>query len=177
MRIYLNQRGNFLDNKQCVKQSLISCLLHACFKVTVLLWAQKTSSEYSNNGFFLMSKIRPLQQGLTRGLHKLVNQFLLFKYSYPCIFDKQKIFLTLNSTLECALLAAYCMQVSMSNLFHVTRNFAEYSNKRILLVGMMALLNFRILINRFLLFKYLCAYISVRERISQTINSGLETAH
>lgn len=47
-----------------------------------------------------MSKNRPVRQGLAQGPQKLINQFSLFKYSWPDIHGKMRISRTIYSVSE-----------------------------------------------------------------------------
>ena len=47
-----------------------------------------------------MSKNRPVRQGLAQGPQKLINQFLLFRYSWTDISGKMRIFRRIHSVSE-----------------------------------------------------------------------------
>lgn len=90
MSSYLWQNEDFAKNSYCVRKSLIACLF----------WNEKIPAKYFNKIVLLMSKNRPVRQGLAQGPQKLINQFPFFKYSWTDIHGKMRISRTIYSVSE-----------------------------------------------------------------------------
>ena len=58
---------------QCIRKSLISCLLRASLKFTALSWNEKIPAEYKEKRILLMSKNRPVEEGFAQGPQKPTN--------------------------------------------------------------------------------------------------------
>ena len=114
------------------------CDLCVRFKVVILLRAENIPSEYWNNRILLMSFKTQFFSKFFQGTKRLINQFLLFKYS--CVYisvtkrNSEKIF----NFVEGAWLALACVQVSKLQSFHGARKSFEYWKNRILLMSLKA---------------------------------------
>ena len=71
------------------RKSWSSYGLCARFKVTIFLWTEKIPSEYWNNRILLMSFKTQFFSRFFQVTKRLINQFLLFKYSCVYILVKK----------------------------------------------------------------------------------------
>lgn len=95
-RIYISEKMKIYGTIcSALKRAWINvCCVHVS-KAQLLCETRKSALEYSNNRFLLMSKI-----GLNEGPLKLINQFLMSKYSCTYISVRKRILRTIKSSLE-----------------------------------------------------------------------------
>ena len=95
-RIYISEKMKIYGTIcSALKRAWINvCCVHVS-KSQLLCETRKSALEYSNNRFLLMSKI-----GLNEGPQKLINQFLMSKYSCAYISVRKRILRTIKSSLE-----------------------------------------------------------------------------
>ena len=95
-RIYISEKMKIYGTIcRALKRAWINvCCVHVS-KSQLLCETRKSALEYSNNRFLLMSKI-----GLNEGPQKLINQFLMSKYSCAYISVRKRILPMIKSSLE-----------------------------------------------------------------------------
>ena len=87
--LHLSEEKKFREKCKFVRKSVISCVLFVSVKAWSLLWAEKISSEYWNNRILLTSLKTQFFSRFFQVTKRLINQFLLFKYSCVYILVKK----------------------------------------------------------------------------------------
>ena len=106
---------------------------------------------------------------------KLINEFLLFQYSWLFISVKRRSSEIIYRALERVWLDVHLAGVSRLQLSHWPRK-SSLVNELENLVLLVVLPSYQKLINEFLLFQYSWLYVSVKMRSSGIIQSVLERA-
>ena len=121
MAFYLCGKEKLWDNLKCVRKSVIRCALYRSVEVAALSLVGKILSEYWNNRTLLMRLKNPVQLVAPPSCQKLINEFLLFEYSWLYISVKRRSSEIIWGVLERTLFDVHCAGVLRLQLFYWAR--------------------------------------------------------